>query len=86
MGINERIHYSTDVVVKKIMEEEKSITLQEAVSRAGWTHNNVKTLGFTPLQLANGKNARFLGVSKGNIVTESLYDDGVKKIMERHDN
>ena len=53
---------------------------------AGWTHNtNVNTLGFTPLQLVTGKNVMFPGVSSGNIVTESLYDDeGVKKIMERH--
>ena len=69
------------------MEEDKKITLQEAVSMAGWTHNtNVNTHGFTPMQLATGKNVTFPGVSSGNIVTESLYDDeGVKKIMERHD-
>ena len=85
-GINERNHYSADVAVKKIMEEDKKITLQDTVRMAGWTHNtNVNTLGFTPLQLVTGKNVTFPGVSSGNIVTESLYDDeGVKKIMERH--
>ena len=54
---------------------------------AVWTLNtNVNKHGFTPMQLATGKNVTFPGVSSGNIVTESLYDDeGVKKIMERHE-
>ena len=53
---NERNHYSCDVIIKKIMQEDKKIKLQDAVDMAAWTHNmNVNTLGFTPLQLATGK-------------------------------
>merc|ERR1712030_13939 len=38
-GINKRNHYSCDVIVKKIQEENKKVTLQEVVSMAAWTHN-----------------------------------------------
>ena len=85
-GVNERNHYSCDVIVKKIMEEDKKITLQDTVDMAAWTHNtNVNILGFTPLQLATGKNVVFPGILTGNMATESLYDDErVRMINEQH--
>ena len=53
---NERNHYSCDVIVKKVMEENKKLTLQEATTMAAWTHNtNVNVLGYSPLQLMTGK-------------------------------
>ena len=33
-GLNERNHYSCDVIIKKIMEQDKELTLQEAVQMA----------------------------------------------------
>ena len=58
------------------MQEDKKITLQDAVDMAAWTHNtNVNILGFTPLQLVTGKNVVFPGISTGNMATQSLYDD-----------
>ena len=75
-GINERNHYSTYVTVKKIIDKDAKITLQDTVSIARWTHNtNVNTCGYTPLQLATRKIVTFPGVFTSNIVTESLYDD-----------
>ena len=47
--INERNHYNFDVIVKKIMEEDKKIGLGKAVDMASWAHNtNVNVLGFQP--------------------------------------
>merc|ERR1712105_546205 len=85
-GINERNHYSCDVIVKKIMEEDKKIMLQEATTMAAWTHNtNVNTLGYSPLQLMTGKSIVLPGITSGNMATESLYDDeSIRQIMERH--
>ena len=61
-GTNASNHYSCDVVVKKIMEGEKKISLQEVVDMAAWTHNyNVNILGYTPLQLVTGKTWYFQG-------------------------
>ena len=51
-GINERNHYNFDEIVRKIMDEDKKISLGEAVEMASWTHNlNVNVLGFQHLQL-----------------------------------
>ena len=46
-GVNERNHYNCDVIVKKIMDEDKKIGHGEAIDIASWTHNtNVNVLGF----------------------------------------
>ena len=84
--VNERNHYSCDVIVKKIMQDENKISLEEAVKMASWTHNtNVNVLGFQPLQLVTGKSVMLPGLTTGNLATESLYDDEiVRNIMERH--
>ena len=85
-GTNERNHYSCDVIVRKIKEEDDKIDLQEAINMATWTHNsNINRLSFTPLQLVTGKHIIFPGTSTVDEATESLYDDKlVRKIMERH--
>ena len=45
-GINERNHGSIDVKVQKIVSKDKSMTLEDVVSMAGWTHNmNANTVG-----------------------------------------
>ena len=54
--MNERNHYNCDVIVRKIMDEDKKISLGEAVEMVSWTHNtNLNVLGFQPLQLVTGK-------------------------------
>ena len=79
-GANERNHYSCDVIVRKIMEEDKKMVLQEAVTMAAWTHNtNVNKLGYSPLQLVTGKSIVLPGLTTGNIATDSLYDDEALK-------
>ena len=85
-GINESNHYSCDIIVQKIMEEDKKVTLKEATTMASWTHNtNVNTLGYSPLQLMTGKSIVLPGLTSGNMATESLYDDeSIRRIMERH--
>merc|ERR1712237_308817 len=85
-GINERNQDRCDVIIKKIMEEDKKVTLSEAVSMASWTHNtNQNTRGYSPLQLVTGKCIVLPGLSNGNLATESLYDnEAIRRIMERH--
>ena len=51
-SMNEKNHYSCDVIVKKAMEEDKKLRLKTVVNMASWTHNtNVNVLGFSPLKL-----------------------------------
>ena len=85
-GINEINHYNCDVIVKKIMQEDKKIGLGEAVDMASWTHNtNVYVLGFQPLQLVTGKSVMIPRLTMGNMATDSLYDDEkIRNIMEHH--
>ena len=45
-GVNERNHYSCDIIVKKAMEEDKKLKLQTAVKMACWIYNTkVNVLG-----------------------------------------
>ena len=84
--MNERNHYSCDVIVKKAMEEVKNLRLQTVVNMASWTHNTkMNVLGFSPLQLVTGKSIVLSGLNNGNVTTDSEYDDeAVRKIIERH--
>ena len=84
-GTNERNHYSADVILMNIMGQDNTISLEDAVSIAGWTHNtNANKDGFTPLTLATEKIVILLEILGGNIVTESLNDDeSVRRIIER---
>ena len=85
-GLNERNHYSADRIVKKLMDENKEISLEQAVSRASWMHNtNIMVSGYNPLMLMTGKSVVHPGISTGNVATESMYEDeAVRKTMEKH--
>ena len=85
-GINERNHYSADIVVKKVQEMDKSLCLQNAVDMAAWTHNtNVSFLGYEPMRLVTGKSVNIPRITLGNDASDSLFDsEAVQKIMERH--
>ena len=51
-GVDERNHYSADLTVRKVMDENSNMTLEEAISKAAWCHNtNTTVKGYAPLQL-----------------------------------
>ena len=85
-GDNERNHYSCNLIIKKVMEEDRSIMLQEAVNLASWTHNTIiNVLGYSPLQLVTGKNITQPGLTSENLATELLYEnEAVRQIIARH--
>ena len=86
-GCNERNHYSCDVVVNKLMEDDKKMSLQEACDIAAWTHNTNKSRkGFLPLQIATGKAVTFPGIER-KIENEKIEEDkalnqGMKKLFD----
>ena len=65
------------------MDEDKKISLSEAVDMSSWSHNrNLNVFGFQPLQLVTGKSAMIPGLTTGNMATDSLYDDEmIRNIM-----
>ena len=78
-SINERNHYSADVVVAKVIESDPKLGIQTAANLTSWIHNtNVNKLGYCPLQLFTGKSATFPGISVGNIATDSLCENEYK--------
>ena len=82
-GLNERNHYSADLTVKKVMEENDSISLEEAVSKAAWCHNtNITVKGYAPLQLLTGRAVVVPGITNGNVATESLISES--EAVRRH--
>ena len=83
-GINERNHASCDIIIKKIMEDNKTGLTDAVIKTAALSHNqNVNKAGFSPLQLVTGKAANIPGLTMGNEGSESLTDaEAVNKIME----
>ena len=65
-GRNERNHYSCDITVEKMLEEDLKMTLGEAVSYAVYAHNlQINKRGFSPNQLLFGKQNCIPGITDG---------------------
>ena len=65
------------------MEENCSMTLEEAVSKAVWCHNtNTTVKGYAPLQLLTGRAVTIPGITNGNVATESPISES--EAVRRH--
>ena len=66
-GKNERNHYTCDVIIDKLMEEDSKLTLEDAVSHAVDAKNmQITRKGFSPRQLMFGKQGVVPGITEGN--------------------
>ena len=66
-GKNERNHYTCDIIVDKLMEEDHKLSLEEAVSHAVNSKNmQITRKGFSPRQLMFGKQGVVPGITDGN--------------------
>ena len=69
-GKNERNHYTCDIVVDKLMEEDPKLTLEDAVSHSVNAKNmQITRRGFSPRQLMFGHQGVIPGVTDGNPAT-----------------
>ena len=84
-GKNERGHSVADMAMLKVLEEDKSISIEEAVDRACYSKNiEIGRLGFSPFQIAHGRSPFIPGVSEGNLNTDEIPESElVEKIMKR---
>ena len=84
-GKNERGHSVADMAMQKVQEEDKSISVEEAVDRACYSKNiEIGRLGFSPLQIAHGRSPFIPGVSEGNLNTDEIPESElVERIMKR---
>ena len=85
-GTNERNHSSADIIVKKVMEQDRKISLDTAVAMAGWTHNsNINHSGFSPLQLVTGKSVILPGITFSSPTSLGEFDaENIKAIIMGH--
>ena len=82
-GVNERNHYSADLTVKKLMDENSNMTLEEAFSKAAWCHNtNTTVKGYAPLHLLTRRAVTIPGITNGNVATESVTSES--EAVRRH--
>ena len=78
-GLNERNHYSCDVILSKILEDHPKMELQQALNMAIWSHNtNYNKDGFSPLQIVTGRSPSFPG-----IVTKTPEKSTIEFFQER---
>ena len=82
----ERKHYSVDIIIKKLREEDSNRTLQEAMDLACFHANQaIRKTGFRPHQLTFGKGATIPGFMDSTEVSDStITHDGVKSVMSQH--
>ena len=75
-GKNERNHYTCDVTIDKLMEEDPKISLDDAVSHAVNAKNmQINKTGFSPRQLTFGKQGVIPGISDGNPATMEMVTE-----------
>ena len=66
-GKVEREHFTCDLIVEKLMEEDSKLKLDEAVSLAVYSKNlQINRTGFSPRQLMFGKQGVVPGITDGN--------------------
>ena len=66
-GKNERNHYTCDVIIDKLMEEDPKLSLEDAVSHAVDSKNmQITRKGFSPRQLMFGQQGVVPGITEGN--------------------
>ena len=69
-GKNKQNYYNIDRTVEKLMEDDSTLTLEEAVSLAVEAHNmQINSTGFSPKQLQFGHQAVIPGITEGNPAT-----------------
>ena len=64
-GKNERSHYTVDRIIEKRMEEDPSLSLEEALSHALYVYNlQITKRGFSPRQLMFGTQGIIPGIAE----------------------
>ena len=65
-GKNERNHFTCDKTIDKLMEDDESLKLEDAVRKAVYVHNlQVTRRGFSPRQIVFGHQGVVPGISEG---------------------
>ena len=78
----ERKHGAIDLTIKKMMEDDKDLNIEDALKHSVWSRNmEIGKFGFSPYQIAYGKSPFLPGISEGNVLTDQTIpqEDIVRK-------
>ena len=68
----ERHHRAIDITIKKILMDDPSCNLEDALQHAVWARNmEIGRYGKSPYQIVFGRSPFIPGISEGNVVTDS---------------
>ena len=79
----ERNHYSIDLTILKLLEEDDNLDIEDALRKALYAYNTqVRKSGFSPYQLVYGKQFSFPGIVDGNPASdEPIEKDAIRQQM-----
>ena len=67
---------SIDLTIKKLMDDDKNIKLEEALEHALWARNmEIGRHGYSPYQVVFGKSPTLPGITDGTPMSDSLITD-----------
>ena len=79
---------AVNLTVKKLLEDDKSLNLEDALQHALWARNmEIGRLGRSPYQIVLGKSPALPGLTDGNVVTDSIIteSDAVRLHFDRQE-
>ena len=82
-GTCERRHGNIDITLKKLIEDDDNLKLEEALDHAVWARNiEIGRHGKSPYQIIFGKSPFLPGISEGSILTDGIISDA--EVVRKH--
>ena len=82
-GVCERRHGTIDLVVRKLMEDDPNLKLEDALDHAIWAKNiEIGRHGKSPFQIIFGKSPVLPGINDGNVMSDSIVTDA--EVVRKH--
>ena len=82
-GSCERRHGVIDLTLKKLMADDKSVSLEDALSHAVWARNmEIGRYGLSPFQVVYGRAPSIPGVLDGDVLTDGRVTDS--EVIRNH--
>ena len=82
-GANERRHGAINLTIKKMMEDDPGLSLEDALQHAVWARNmEPGRFGQSPYQVISGKSPSLPGFTDGSAITDSLVTES--EILRLH--
>ena len=79
----ERKHGAIDITIKKMMEDDSNMKIEDALTHAVWARNmEIGRFGFSPYQIAYGQSPFLPGISDGTVLTDQSIPQ--EDVVRRH--